>query len=101
MPFSVQAHILSRPNVPKAALIGQVRSLADELGRPGIIGKRGQTNDRVLRKGYVRIVLPTRQLAKDYQALVAQLWGSSVPTQRFKVPPKPRYKLALKTPGRA
>jgi hypothetical protein len=84
MRFSVQAYI--NTNLPYGPFVGQVRRLADELGRPGIIGKRGQTNARVRSKGYVRIVFPTRGLAKQYQTLIAQMWGSSVPTRRFRVP---------------
>ena len=86
MRFSVQAYIHKQLNLPFGPFVGQVRRLADKLGRPGIEGKRGQTNKRVKRKGYVRIVFPTRRLAKQYQALVAQMWGSSVPTRRFRVP---------------
>ena len=83
--FSVQVHFRNFGNHQPGQLIGQVRRLADEFGRPGIIGKRGQKNARVLKKGYLRIVWPTRQLAKAFQRLVEEFWGHLVSTRRFRL----------------
>jgi hypothetical protein len=67
-----------------SVLVGQVRRLADEFGRPGITAKRGQTNRRVRQKGYLRLVWPNRRLARAYQSAVAKWWGGQVTTRRFK-----------------
>jgi hypothetical protein len=86
MRFAVRAYFSSFGNHSRGDVIGQVRRLADELGRPGIIAKRGQTNARVVRKGYLRTVWTTRRLAKNYQAKVAEFWGHLISTRRFKRP---------------
>lgn len=84
MAFSVRVYFDDFGNLHKNRLIGQVRRLADEFGRPGIIGKRGQINPRVRRKGYLRIAWPTRRQARQYQDAVAELWGDRVSTRRFR-----------------
>jgi hypothetical protein len=83
--FSVQVYFSDFGNHQPGHLIGQVRRLADEFGRPGIIGKRGQKNARVLKKGYLRIVWPTRKLARAFQRLVGEFWGHLVSTRRFRL----------------
>ncbi len=86
--FSVQVYFDEFGNHVLSHIIGQVRRLADEFGRPGITGKRGQTNRRVKRKGYLRIVWPTRKLAKAFQRLVKEIWGHLASTRRFRVKPR-------------
>lgn len=73
-------------NHNKNRLIGQVRRLADEFGYPGIVGKSGQTNREVLRKGYLRIEWPSRRLACAFQQTVEEFWGHVVSTRRFRIP---------------
>jgi len=84
MEFSVRVYFDEIGNLNRARLVGQVRRLADEFGRPGIVGKRGQTNGRVSDQGYLRIVWPSRQLARRYQDTVSEFWGDRVSTKRFK-----------------
>ena len=71
-------------NHPPAWVIGQVRRLADEFGRYGIEAKAGQTNERVLVKGYLRLRWPTRRLAKRYAAAVEEMYGNRTSTRCFK-----------------
>ena len=85
MTFSVRVYFDGFGNLNKPRLMGQVRRLADEFGRPGIVGKRGQTNPRIRRQGYLRIAWPTRRLARQYQDAVAEFWGDRVSTRRFRV----------------
>lgn len=85
MRFSVQVYFNDFSNHDTRIIVGQVRRLADEFGRPGIIAKKGQNNRRVLRKGYLRLVWPTRRLARAFQALVEEIWGHLVSTRRFRV----------------
>ncbi|MCF3945136.1 hypothetical protein AiwAL_08715 [Acidiphilium sp. AL] len=85
MAFSVRVYFDDFGNLHKARLIGQVRRLADEFGRPGIIGKRGQTNLRIHQQGYLRIVWPTHRQARQYQDAVAEFWGDRVSTRQFQV----------------
>ena len=82
--FPVRVFFDSFGNHSPDKVVGQVRRLADEQGRPGIVGKRGQTTNRVLRNGYLRIVWPTRKSARQYQRAVAEFWGHLVRTKRYK-----------------
>ena len=85
MTFSVRVYFDDFGNLNRPQLMGQVRRLADEFGRPSIVGKRGQTNMRVRQQGYLRIVWPSRWLARQYQDAVAEFWGDRVSTRRFRV----------------
>lgn len=82
---SVKVYILSLGNYSWSHLVAQIRSLADQFGRPGIIGKRGQTNRRVRQQGYFRIVMPNKQMAIKYQNAVESFWGDLVETKRFRL----------------
>lgn len=84
MLFPTQSYFDSFGNHKPSFLIGQVRRLADEFGYPGMVGKRGQTNPCVLKKGYLRIVWRTRKEAKAFQAAVDEFWGHLVTTRRFR-----------------
>jgi hypothetical protein len=85
MNFSVQVYFNDFGNHEPRIVVGQVRRLADEFGKPGIMAKKGQNNRRVFRKGYLRLVWPTRRLARAFQALVEEMWGHLVSTRRFRV----------------
>lgn len=65
-------------------LLDQARRCLDLLGGIGIRIKRGETNVRYLRRGYLRFVFPTRQMALRYQKLVEDYCASSVLTRRYK-----------------
>jgi hypothetical protein len=84
MIFPVRVYFDDFGNHPPQWIIGQVRRVADEFGRPGIEGKRGQSNAGVRRSGYLRVVWPSRRLAKQFQAAVDELWGHLVSTKRFR-----------------
>jgi hypothetical protein len=84
MQFPTRSYFDSFGDHRPSFLIGQVRRLADEFGYPGIVGKRGQKNPRVLKKGYLRIVWRTRGEAKEFQAAVDEFWGHLVITSRFR-----------------
>ena len=85
MRCSVRVYFDNYGNHPPAWIMGQIRRLADEFGWWGIQAKRGQTNKRIRRKGYLRLVWPTRRLAKSYQAAVDELWGHIASNKRFKI----------------
>jgi hypothetical protein len=65
-------------------LIGQLRRLADEFGKPGIEAKRGEFNSVVRRRGYLCLRWKNRRLAKEYQEAVARYWGDRATTRRFR-----------------
>jgi hypothetical protein len=71
-------------NHPPSWIIGQVRRLADEFGRPGIVAKRGQTNQQVLAQGYLRTSWPSQASARKFQDAVEQLWGDLVSTKLYR-----------------
>jgi hypothetical protein len=81
----VYVYIRRIGNLRWSFLVGQLRNIADQFGKPGITGKRGQTNRRVKQQGYLRIVLPTRQMAIDFQDAVESFWGNRVETERYKL----------------
>ena len=83
MDFTVRVDFYNYGNHSPRLIVGQVRRLADEFGRPGIMAKRGQTTQRALRTGHMRLVWPTRRLAREYQAMVEEFWGEYASTQRF------------------
>ncbi len=85
MSFSVWIYFDDFRNHEPRIIVGQVRRLADEFGRPGILAKKGQKNRRVFKKGYLRLVWPSRRLAKAFQALVEEMWGHMVSTKLFHV----------------
>lgn len=66
-------------------VLAQIRHLADQFGWHGIVGKRGQTNRRVRRQGYLSVILPSKQMAIDYQDAVEQFWGDRVETKRYRL----------------
>ncbi len=87
--FSVRTYFNDFGNHAEPIILGQVRRLADEFGRPGIEAKAGETNVRIRRNGYLRTTWPTRQLARDFQQSVAEVWGDRVSTRRFKINKRP------------
>lgn len=85
MAYAVRVYFETFGNHRPSRIIGQVRRVADEFGSPGIVGKRGQTNARILASGYLRIVWPSRSLARRFQNAVEEFWGAYVSTRRFRV----------------
>ncbi len=84
MGYAVLTYFDNVGNKDKNILIGQVRRLVDELGYWGIISKSGQSNCRVKKQGFLRVIFLTRELAKRYQDIVAEFWEGIVSTRRFK-----------------
>lgn len=68
-------------NHPRPWVIGQVRRLADEFGRPGILAKKGQDNDRVRKKGYLRLAWRFREQAERYQLAADEMYGDRTVTR--------------------
>lgn len=81
----VKVYIIRLGNLSWSHLVAQIRNLADQFGRPGITGKRGQTNREVRRQGYLRIEFPSKQMAMAYQEAVESFWGDRVETRRIRV----------------
>lgn len=81
----VRVFFVNIGNLRLSYLIAQVRHLADQFGRPGIVGKRGQTNRRVRQQGYLSIILPSKRMAIAYQDAVEQFWGDRVETKRYRL----------------
>ncbi len=84
--YSTRHYFAQCRSLIRRLVVGQVRALANEFGRPGIEGKRGKTNHQVLSRGYLRIDWgQNRRLARKFQAKVNQLWGSAgVYTRRYR-----------------
>ncbi|MGM4904959.1 hypothetical protein AB8B21_12335 [Tardiphaga sp. 866_E4_N2_1] len=71
------------PTNSKAEIIlDQARRMVDLMGR--FTTKRGQTNSRFARVGYLRFVFPTRRIARKFQSLVSQYCAPSVTTKRYR-----------------
>lgn len=54
-------------------LLDHARRQTDHFGPQGIRAKRGQTNERFRKRGYIRLVFPTRTMAKRYMRRVDKL----------------------------
>jgi hypothetical protein len=54
------------------------RRQADKLGRPGIEAKRGQTNQRIMRRGKVRLRFVNLALARKCCRLIRSNCGAGV-----------------------
>ena len=55
-------------------VIDQARRLCDQLGQPGFIAKKRQTNARYVRRGSLSFAFPSRRLRERYIALL-NAWG--------------------------
>jgi hypothetical protein len=62
-----------RTNRGELFVLDNARRQADHFGRDGIRAKRGQTTTRYRRRGYIRMVFPTRALARKYVRRVERL----------------------------
>lgn len=62
----------------RSVIMGQLRSLSDQFGPPGICAKRGQNNSVVQRSGALRLCWRNRVLARRFRHLVLQLFGRKV-----------------------
>lgn len=82
---AVRVYFDKPTNLHRDRLVGQVRRLADEFGRLGIVGKRGQTNRQVRKQGFLRVVWPSRRQAIAFQDAVDEFWGHLVSTRRFRL----------------
>lgn len=86
MYFPTRTEFTHWGNHPPAWVIGQVRRLADEFGHSATKAKKGQYNDVVLDKGYLRLKWPTRKLAKIFKASAKEMYGHRTSTRCFKNP---------------
>lgn len=69
---------IGRTNRGRLFLLDHARRQTDHFGRQGIRAKRGQTNTRYRQHGYIRLVFPTRTLAKRYIRRVERLGEPAV-----------------------
>ena len=81
MTYFVTRTTINPTNHPRPWVVGQVRRLADEFGRPGILAKKGQDNDRVREQGYLRLPWRSRELAERYRRAVDELYGDRTTTR--------------------
>lgn len=89
--YFVTRTTISHGNHPRQWVIGQVRHLANEFGRSGIVAKRGQSNDRIRKKGYLRLAWPSREAAERYQLAANEMYGDRTTTRIMRNPrPYPR-----------
>jgi hypothetical protein len=61
-------------------LFDTVRRLPDNLGRPGIEAKRGQTNKKIQKQGFLRLQFKKIETAKKAQDLIDGEVGQDVAT---------------------
>ncbi len=68
---------------------------------PGGFRAEGSQKDVVVsRNGCLRLRFPSRELARAYQDRVAALGYNELETKRFRIAPKPPFRLALKGRGK-
>lgn len=53
-------------NMPRKAMFDIFRRVADRLGKQGITAKKGQTDRRIRKKGYIRLRFEKRHDASAY-----------------------------------
>ena len=64
---------VKKTNCNRCFLIDLARRQTDHLGPLGIKAKRGQTNARFLKRGYIRLRFPTRMLRQRFAERVREL----------------------------
>ncbi|QDO96991.1 hypothetical protein FNB15_06760 [Ferrovibrio terrae] len=79
--FSVKFRVRST-NVDPEMMLDAARRQGDLMG--DFCLKRGQTNARYKRHGYLEFFFPTRQTAREFQNRVEQLCGTAVETKRLR-----------------
>jgi hypothetical protein len=65
-------------------LLDQARRLNDLDGRPGILRKRRQTNERYAQRGYLKFVFERRSQARRFQSRVDEYCAGIVQTKRYR-----------------
>lgn len=81
MTYFVTRTKFSQTNHPAPWVMGQVRRLADEFGKPGIVAKTGQKNARIRRKGYLRLVWRSRRQAERFQLAADEMYSDRTVTR--------------------
>lgn len=81
MTYFVTRTKVSETNHPVPWVFGQVRRLADEFGKPGIVAKTGQKNSRIRRTGYLRLVWRSRRQAEQFQLAADEMYGDGTATR--------------------
>lgn len=76
----VRVHV-GPPTRTRLDLLDQARRQADHLGPFGFRAKRGQTNRKYRRKGFLRLKFPTRRLAGAYIDRVHRLGEAAISCQ--------------------
>lgn len=71
--YSVVRLSVGRPTRARLDALDFARRQADHLGPYGFRAKRGETNLRYIRRGYLRLKFPSRGLAKAYIERVNRL----------------------------
>lgn len=72
--YSVRVRIIPS-NYRKRPLLRQWQALADSTGPDGIKGKKYETIDRILARGYMRVTFKTRKAAELFIELLEEFWG--------------------------
>jgi hypothetical protein len=72
--YSVRVGIMPT-NYRKRPLLRQWQSLADSVGPEGIRGKKGETIDAILSRGYMRVKFKTRKATEKFIELLNEFWG--------------------------
>ncbi|UCI05674.1 hypothetical protein [Mesorhizobium sp. B1-1-8] len=82
---------IGKTNRDHLDLIDLARRQADHLGPAGICAKRNQTNERFLKRGYIRLAPLTRRQRRKLMVRIANLGEPAIKVQRIINPnPRPR-----------
>lgn len=72
--YSVRVRIMPN-NYRQRFLLRQWQALADCTGRDGIVGKKGETVDRILARGFMRVRFKSLRAAKKFVELLNEFWS--------------------------
>ncbi|MBM2716324.1 hypothetical protein JQK88_35375 [Mesorhizobium caraganae] len=81
---------VSRSNRNRLDLVDLARRQVDHLGPAGIRSKRNQTNERFVKKGYLRFAPLTRSQRRKLMVRISNLGEPAIKVQPIRNPNRPR-----------
>lgn len=84
--YSVVRVKIGKTNRRQLDLLDGARRRTDYLGKDGMRAKKGQTDRRYRRKGYLRLVFPDRAMARAYMRRVERLGEPAIKLRLMKNP---------------
>lgn len=82
---------IAKTNRDRLDLVDLARRQVDHLGPAGITAKRNQTNERFLKKGFLRLAPLTRTQRRKLMVRISNLGEPAIKVRTFKNPnPRPQ-----------